>query len=260
MARIKFLDILEETKTKPVYNTGTSETSEPKRERSILSEESGQEKLAHLRERSLLRDSGITPQNNTTRPRGKSESSNFLGMDDSKVMLTGALFVLFGGMLFLSGYWVGKTITNNVKAERDMLISQSFNDLKKLEPIDVPNLPTSKPMASTVDTIPIPQNPVKVIEPEPIPTTPKPVKPVVAPAREYIVQISAHSTIEAARLVEDQLRSAGFSAYTSESVISDAVFFRVRVRGFSTKKAAQDVLAQIKAKNLGQDGFVLTLE
>ncbi|MGL4676232.1 MAG: SPOR domain-containing protein [Brevinema sp.] len=263
MARIKFLDILEETKTKPVYNTGASEipTIEKKRERHSLSEESGQEKIAYLRERSLLRDSGYQNSNPPLRQKSKSESPSFLARDDSKVILTGALFVLFGGMLFLSGYWVGKTITNNVKVEREALMAQSFNDFKKSETIDVPNLPTAKPMASTVDTIPIPQNPIKVIEPEPLPTAKKPVK-AVAPvrSREYIVQISAHSTIDAARLVEDQLRSAGFSAYTSESLIGDAVFFRVRVRGFSNKKTAQDVLAQIKAKDLGQDGFVLTLE
>ncbi len=287
MSRIKFLDILEETKTKPLHSGSSSqgyqsdfstrgvardfreseqEFAPRRRERTDLSEN----KLPSLRERSLLRDSGVSYESREPRATIKQQASspkiNTISKDDSKVLLTGALFVLFGGMLFLSGYWVGKTITSNVKSDSEVLMAQSFNDFKKSEQFsDV--AATTMPMASTVDTI----APMKVIEPVPTvptpakttttpkpPATPKPATP--APSQEYIIQISAHSTMESARLVEDQLRAAGFSAYTSESVIGDSVFFRVRLRGFTSKKSAEDTLTQIKARGVGQDGFVLTLE
>lgn len=285
MARIKFLDILEETKSKPLYTESSGAasfndiprretsseipTSEFPRKRERVASMNTQDKLADLRERSLLRDSGITYESNTaslerriptSESQKKSEMSSMFGMDDNKMLLTGALFVLFGGMLFLSGYWVGKTITNSVRAEREMLMAQSFNVNKDTVPAGLPALPTTlPPVASTVDTIPTKQ-PIEVVEPATIPTPQKVSPPKQVVVKEYIIQISAHSTIESARATEDKLREAGFSAYTSESTIGDNVFFRVRVRGFSSKKAAQDSLVQIKAKNLGQDGFVLTLE
>ncbi len=284
MSRIKFLDILEETKTKPLHSGSSSqgyqsdfstrgvardfqeseqEFAPRRRERT----EPAENKLSSLRERSLLRDSGVSYESREPRTTIKQHASspkiNTISKDDSKVLLTGALFVLFGGMLFLSGYWVGKTITSNVKSDNEVLMAQSFNDFKKSEQFsDV--AATTMPMASTVDTI----APMKVIEPVPtVPTpakttTPKPAapKPTPTPSQEYIIQISAHSTMESARLVEDQLRASGFSAYTSESVIGDSVFFRVRLRGFNSKKSAEDTLTQIKARGVGQDGFVLTLE
>ena len=117
----------------------------------------------------------------------------------------------------------------------------------------------SQPMASTLDTIPLPQKPMKVVEPA-IASVPKNVPTPTIKSKEYVIQVSAHSTIESARLVEDQLRVAGFSAYTSESTIGDAVFFRVRLRGFTSKNEAQSTLSKIKSVNLGKDGFVLTLE
>lgn len=286
MARIKFLDILEETKSKPIYKEShsnhameesmnvPSSTVDPielprKRDRIPIME--AQDKLADLRERSLLRDSGVSFEGATataTMPSmdrrvksSMSEASNFLGMDDNKMLLTGALFVFFGGMLFLSGYWVGKTITNSVRAEREMLMAQSMNNIKKaVVPVGLPALPET----STVDTIPTKQ-PLEVVEPatiEPVVKKAKVAKPAPRPvvSKEYVIQISAHSTIESARAVEDKLREAGFTAYTSESTIGDSMFFRVRVRGFSSKQDAQDTLTQIKEKNLGQDGFILTLE
>lgn len=287
MARIKFLDILEETKSKPIYtesipdpkiessyrNTNSSEasTTEFLRKRERVSLMDTQDKLSDLRERSLLRDTGVSQSGSTaTLERRsitensvkKSDFSSALGIDDNKILLTGALFVLFGGMLFLSGYWVGKTITNNMRAEREMLMAQSMNNIKKdTVPAGLPALPTTMPpVTSTVDTIPTKQ-PVEVVEPATVQPVKK-AKPVQKPVatKEYIIQISAHSTMESARAIEDQLRTAGFSAYTSESTIGDNVFFRVRVRGFASKSAAQETLSQIKSKNLGQDGFVLTLD
>lgn len=289
MSRIKFLDILEETKSQPQHTESSQNISTPtheyntttvnsesfrRRERTNLTD--AQDKLANLREKSLLRDTGINyePTKSTlsssssvaTMSERKSDHSSLAGMDDNKTLLTGALFVLFGGILFLSGYWVGKTITSNVRAERGVMMAQSMNDLKKEAQLELASsLPAPMPpVASTVDTIPAKQ-PIEVVEPAVIPTvqksTPKPkVVPAAVPTTEYIIQISAHSTIESARTIEDKLRDIGFTAYTSENTIGDNVFFRVRLRGFSSKKSAQETLAQIKSHNMGQDGFVLTLD
>ncbi len=293
MSRIKFLDVLEETKTKPIYNNNRSleDSTIPMREETPLlsrermerplrstrmteQENTNPPSLASLREKSILRDSSAAFESGYTSRRPVSEGtslpksmspSSSIGIDDNRALWTGALFVLFGGMLFLSGYWVGKTITGNVKAE-NALIAQSINSFQN-DDMNISSAPLSsiaQPMASTLDTIPLPQKSIKVVEPaiEEAPVSvPKKVapKPVVT-SKEYVIQVSAHSTIASARLVEDQLRNAGFSAYTSESVIGDAVFFRVRLRGFNSKKAAQDTLAKMKSQNLSKDGFVLTLE
>ena len=297
MSRIKFLDVLEETKTKPMYNNNRSleDSTIPAREESPLlprerierplrsarmteQEESNPPSLASLRERSILRDSSSAFEPGYTSRRLVSEGANTpnsmplnsgSSIDNHRVLWTGALFLLFGGMLFLSGFWLGKTITGNVRAEQ-ALIAESMNSFQN-DDMNISNVPLSsiaQPMASTLDTIPLPQKPVKVIEPAiaeapvsaPKIVTPKASPKPVATPKEYVIQVSAHSTIASARLVEDQLRTAGFSAYTAESAIGDAVFFRVRLRGFKSKADAQDTLAKMKSQNLSRDGFVLTLE
>lgn len=290
MSRIKFLDVLEETKTKPIYNSNVLEESiiptreealprermeRPLRSARMTEQDPNPPSLASLREKSILRDSSAAFEPGYTSRRSISEgvtipqkpvSPNLsVGTDDHRALWTGALFVLFGGMLFLSGYWVGKTITGNVKAEQ-MLITESINNFQN-DNMNISSLPLSsieQPMASTLDTIPLPQKPIKVIEPSiaeaPV-VAPKKVAPrPVVRSKEYVIQVSAHSTIDSARLVEDRLRNAGFSAYTAEIAIGDAVFFRVRLRGFNSKKDAQDTLAKMKSQNLSKDGFVLTLE
>ena len=292
MSRIKFLDVLEETKTKPMYNNNKvlEESVIPAREEAPLLPRERMERplrsarmaeenatppsLASLREKTILRDSSSAFEPGYDSRRLVTEGANSpksislhasTSTEDHRALWTGALFVLFGGMLFLSGYWVGKTITGNVGTDK-LLITQPITSLQN-DNMNASSLPLSsiaQPMASTLDTIPMPQKSVKVIEPaiEETPVVaPKKVapKPVVA-SKEYIIQVSAHSTMASARLVEDQLRIAGFSAYTAESVIGDKVFFRVRLRGFNSKKSAQDTLAKMKSQNLSKDGFVLTLE
>lgn len=285
MSRIKFLDVLEETKTKPIYNHKTTEEySIPQKEeihssyrerpvrnsRTMENEKASSPSLASLREKTILRDSATSLDSRYMSRRSVTENANpqkytqhapsntNTGIEDNRVLWTGALFVLFGGMLFLSGYWVGKTITGNVRAEKEALIAQSINNMK-MNSSDSSLSLISQPMASTLDTIPLPQKPMKVVEPA-IASVPKNVPTPTIKSKEYVIQVSAHSTIESARLVEDQLRGAGFSAYTSESTIGDAVFFRVRLRGFTSKNEAQSTLSKIKSVNLGKDGFVLTLE
>ena len=297
MSRIKFLDVLEETKTKPMYNNNKvlEESVIPAREEAPLLPRERMERplrsarmaeenatppsLASLREKTILRDSSSAFEPGYDSRRLVTESANSpkssplhasASTEDHRALWTGALFVLFGGMLFFSGYWLGKTITDNVKTE-NTLMTQPITSLQNgnMSNTHLPLSSIAQPMASTLDTIPMPQTSVKVIEPaieeSPVVTPKKVVTPKAAPkpvvaSKEYIIQVSAHSTMASARLVEDQLRIAGFSAYTAESVIGDKVFFRVRLRGFNSKKSAQDTLASMKSQNLSKDGFVLTLE
>ena len=298
MSRIKFLDVLEETKTKPIYNNNKiledsvipdreeapalprERMERPLRSARITEQENlNPPSLASLREKSILRDSSLAFESGYTSrnliPEGVNPSKSMplksnTSTEDNKTLQNIVLFLLFGTMMFLVGIWVGKTITGKVGVDQ-LLMTQPISSLQNsdINPSGLPLSSISQPMASTLDQIPLPQNPVKVIEPAiaetPTVVTPKVVitkaapKPVVM-SKEYVIQVSAHSTIASARLVEDQLRNAGFSAYTAESVIGDKVFFRVRLRGFNSKKSAQDTLASMKSQNLSKDGFVLTLE
>ncbi len=75
-----------------------------------------------------------------------------------------------------------------------------------------------------------------------------------------MIQVSAHSSMNAARQIEDKLRAMGHSAYTSETTIGNDIFYRVRVRGFNDKKSAENTLAKIKSADMGHDGYILTLD
>lgn len=298
MARIKFLDVLEETKSKPLYkdqnikeSSSSTQVERPITDRAERIPRSGSEEMSNRMRRSieiespernirrmkdnvmeedssLVYDTGYTNRrsvgehNTMTTPQA---STNILGIDDNKYLWTGALFVLFGGVLFLSGFWLGKTITSRSKIEVDTVLSQNQKDFRREEinnTISVSNFPnTIQPSATTMETVPTTPKPIRVVEPASVTPKPTPVlKKAVVSSQNYAIQISAHSTIESARIVEDRLRVAGYSAYTSESVIGDAIFFRVRIRGFENKQQAQNTLAEIKTKGFGTDGFVLSLE
>ena len=279
MARIKFLDVLEETRMKSApreisrsERTETAPREEFRPSRRVEEQELGEMPIRRSTEQVIARDSSMA-YDTTFTPRGASldrksmapaSHNHSLKIEDHKVLWTRVVFVLFGGVLFFSGYFLGKTVTSKVKEESAALLMQNQQTFRREEinntinRTDIPN--TIQPLATTLEA----PKPIAVVEPTVI-EAPKPVvkkaapKPV-APAKSFVIQISAHSTIESARVVEDQLRNAGYTAYTSESIIGDAIFFRVRLRGFKDKKDAQDTLAQIKAKGLGTDGFVLSLE
>lgn len=285
MARVKFLDVLEETRTRPAPRQSfDGRDSEPfsgeRQDRFESPRDSGaygdrfeseyriprRETVAerYAREPRPAYETGYSGRRDfSARPQASaSKASSFLN-DENRMLWTGALFIFFGGMLFLTGYWLGKAVTSRVKSEGLASLSEA-RDFRREElgnAYTVKDLPPiSPPKAVTVD-VPQPapkptSQAAKKVTPKPAPAAPK--KPAVV--GEFVVQVSAHTSIEAARLVEDKLVSAGYSAYTSESLVGNNRYFRVRIRGFNNKNDAEKVLASIKTLGLGADGYVLKLD
>ncbi|MGL4367083.1 MAG: SPOR domain-containing protein [Brevinemataceae bacterium] len=300
MAKIKFLDVLEETKAQSSYRNEDFEERKiynPGSQNKYIDEDNT-EYISSESSRSFKKDNfseseyGFRARNTDLSDRGghgfskrrevPQQSSDFafesgyhrrrseesvknpapsfvsdgLGFADNKSLWTGALFVFFGGMLFLSGYWLGKNITGRVKTESTAALNKIVIDTSKESATDLPDVLVQDSQAKALPVI-TPALPPKV----------KPVakKPVAAPAKttpmkEYVIQVSAHSSIDSARRIEDQLRSSGYSAYISESAVGDVLYFRVRIRGFNNKNEASAMLDKIKQLGLGVDGYVLTLE
>jgi len=303
MARIKFLDVLEETKahspqtnikegySESVHSTGKNFNTVnrdfssfhdrlPRRERKdkIQNTESyeNEDSLPRRRERSQEFSSHIRSRDgqgsleNTLYGRrndisnNKTNSSTILG-EDNKVLWTGALFVFFGGMLFLSGYWLGKTVTGRVKAEGIAVLNSAAKEYRREESnntLNISNLPIiSQPIVTTVDnTSKKSLKAVIPVEESHLKRNVKKVKSTPIVNKEYVIQVSAHSSMNSARLIEDKLREAGYLAYTSESLVGDAVYFRVRIRGFNNKSIAIETLSKVKNLNIGLDGYILSLD
>ncbi|MGL4388870.1 MAG: SPOR domain-containing protein [Brevinema sp.] len=296
MARIKFLDVLEETKstsnrfeqetpssTERTYQSserdfGTFQNRFPMRERvfdhsevdhssnyhtpqtTLREPRKSQDFISTPRESRFAFDSGSVTSHRM--PESPVRSAPSLEMEDSKTLWTGALFVFFGGLLFLSGYWFGKNITDRVKEENMQVINTSSKEFKReeLNALNVTDLPVVTPATS---------QPLKVVEPA-FPALPKketvktPVKKVaskpVPVTKEYVIQVSTHSSMDAARSIEDSLRAAGFSAYISENIVGNVVYYRVRIRGFHNKSDADKTLSDVKSTGFGSEGYVLTLD
>lgn len=299
MARIKFLDVLEETKSntrfestsnniqaEPTYSTSERDFSGfqdrfPQKERVFDGAHAPSEKQSNhqttqfreqrkmpefippTRESRMAFEYGSTIPNGPVRKSTETSSKSQFDFEDNRTLFTGALFVLFGGMLFLSGYWFGKNVTERIKTENLALLTESSNNYNSnpSKTLDVSDLPVITPVED------LPKKEIKVVEPV-ISDTPKKKKiapkPTPAPKpiqnKEYVIQVSTHSSIDAARKVEDALRVAGFSAYTSENVVGNSVYFRVRIRGFQNRSNAEKILNDVKSTGMGSDGYVLTLD
>lgn len=259
MARIKFLDILEETKSKPSFSYEEKEAA-PKRTENYERRTSAQrpayrEQLDNERplrsERSDFRREQ-RPSDFSRREPIRSSSSGATE-DTNKLMWMTALFIFFGGVLFMGGYWLGKTVNSNLELEKAAIAEMS-------SPIPAPIIeaPVSPPVSADIPKA------------APLKATPlSPAKKVAAPAKpasknvstgEYVVQISAHEKIEAARSVEEKLVAAKYNAYISEYFIGEKRIFRVRIRGFKNKAEADKTLASVKGLGIGIDGLVLKLD
>ncbi|MGL4563284.1 MAG: SPOR domain-containing protein [Brevinema sp.] len=302
MARIKFLDVLEETKS----STNRFEQENPSsskertykstdrdfggfqsrfsaRERvfdhSEMSNQSipnnqqipiresrrSEEFIPDVRESRFAFDKGNVASHRIPDSHVKSahmKPSSAFDMEDNKTLWTGALFVFFGGLLFLSGYWFGKNVTDRVKQENISLLNESSEEFKREE------LNTLNAIAELPTVTPAVPKVLKVVEPA-LPELPKksPAKVVkkqvsqpVAPSKEYVIQVSTHSSMDAARQIEDSLRASGFSAYISENIVGNVAYFRVRIRGFDNRSTAEKTLTDVKSTGFGSEGYVLTLD
>ncbi|MGL4394379.1 MAG: SPOR domain-containing protein [Brevinema sp.] len=298
MARIKFLDVLEETKGGSRFEQeqsyaqndrdyGAVQNRYPIKERAYDQTELDQAPNYNATHAAPARESRRAPEYNPAPresrfsfdggagahriPDSPMKSAPSLDLDDSRTLWTGALFVFFGGLLFISGYWFGKNVTDRVKEENAQVVQTSSKEFKRqeLSTLNVAELPVVTPVAAA-DVLPVVEPALPVLPELPKkevakPAAAKKVAPKITPkpapiTKEYVIQVSTHSTMDAARRIEDSLRGSGFSAYISENIVGNVVYFRVRIRGFNTKTDAERILNDVKSTGFGAEGYVLTLD
>ncbi|MEJ5284247.1 MAG: SPOR domain-containing protein [Brevinematales bacterium] len=219
---------------------------------------------------------------------------------DDKVVWVTAIFVFFGIMIFLLGFWLGKTsIKNAVEKEKQAIAMEE----KKLEEKKVENLIVAAPeknmdsqivvenvkqQETSIPEVKVPVEPEKkVIEtpknekvvvkttevknsenlkfPEKKSTTTvnkQETKSVSKPVQEgsFSIQVSAHTSMEKARSVEDSLRSMGLYSYLVEANVGGTTYYRVRVGKFSSREEAEATLKKLKSSSVGKDSFIINLK
>lgn len=214
---------------------------------------------------------------------------------DEKLVWVGAIFVFFGVFAFLLGYWLGnikeKEITQVQKAKQSLLAEkieeQKTEIALKQEAIPVQqaqDVVRQTPVSPTTTT-PVTEVPVIPSLTESTPSKPsqqktetkpkvasstetKVTKPASSPSVQggssgvgsFTIQVSAHTSLEKAQAVENQLRQAGFSPYIVETTINETTYYRVRVGSYGSKAEAESVLARLKQSPVGKDAYVLSLK
>ena len=282
MARIKFLDVLEETKRKPSLNYDEDRTPREPSYRDNLSDEHGF-RQSSVREDNTQQASFREPSSSvgsfsrerTFRERGTSAEprlnrssgapSSFAPRrtekveqeeTNTKVIWIASLFVFLGGILFLGGYWMGHAFKRDMPADR-INIENAVAPSIPLDPAPVPlmNDPVSQPAAPTTKPIPVikPVGSAEPVKKTPAKTATKASTPVKANSEigngEFVIQVSAHTSIEAARVTEQRLLDSGIkNVYISENYMGDnQKIFRVRVRnGFRSEAEAKKALPAIR--------------
>lgn len=229
-----------------------------------------------------------------------------LHISDENIVWAGAIFVFFGVLVFLIGYWLGKTTIKSVKLANDQYIDKMEEKLQqqKMEHqflysgIQTDGLSASDKettvsgTTSTVDATPqgekIVAPPIEKVTAPPIEAQPKktidtstvtkpveitkPAKTITSetktktetkPAKTVIgnftIQVSAHTSIDKARAIEDQLRSMGYQAYLVESIVNGVRYYRVRVGKFGNKNDASAALSKLKKTSIGKDAYIIKL-
>ncbi|NPV39403.1 MAG: SPOR domain-containing protein [Brevinematales bacterium] len=214
---------------------------------------------------------------------------------DEKLVWVGAIFVFFGVFAFLLGYWLGnikeKEITQ-VQKEKQALLAEKIEEQKTEIALKQQSLPVQQAQEVVQQTPVASSTPSPVAEVPVIPsltenTSPKPsqqkteakpkvsspsenkaTKPVSTPSVQgrtsgvgsFTIQVSAHTSLEKAQAVENQLRQAGFSPYIVETTINETTYYRVRVGSYGSKTEAESALARLKQSPVGKDAYVLSLK
>jgi cell division septation protein DedD len=226
-------------------------------------------------------------------PRQKS----YINVSDERIVWAGAIFVFFGVFIFLIGYWLGKTtlkdITFGNKGEIQKI--EEKIDQKKTENsfafnnAPIPDIPKKDNNAITPvqEETNLPN--IKGSEPENFTAPPingdnsnkttlknvklksgflnakKTVKQKNTKKTEstnegnFTIQVSAHTSMEKAREVENELRKMGLESYLVEANVNGIVYYRVRVGKFQTKDDAQKAILKIKESSFGKDSMILDL-
>ncbi len=217
------------------------------------------------------------------------------GIDDKVVWVT-AIFVFFGIMVFLLGFWLGKTSIRNMieKEKQNLIVEERKLEEKKTENLIISSPQETKDIAIPVETSKPPVS--EVVKPQMEKTLPeintspktvvkeessknlkfpekKEVKKQIETAQStkvkstpvsaegsYSIQVSAHTSMEKARSVEDALRSSGLYSYLVEATVNGVTYYRVRVGKFSTREEAENTLKKLKSLSYGKDSFIINLK
>jgi cell division septation protein DedD len=81
----------------------------------------------------------------------------------------------------------------------------------------------------------------------------------VSTGDNYTLQVSAHTSMDKARTIEDSLRKIGYQSYIAEASVNGMTYYRVRVGKFGNKQEAQTALAKIKSTSMGKESYILNL-
>ncbi len=88
----------------------------------------------------------------------------------------------------------------------------------------------------------------------------KNVKKIESPGEgSFTIQVSAHTSMDKAREVENDLRKLGLESYLVEANVNGIVYYRVRVGKFQTKDDALKAIQKVKGSSLGKDSMILNL-
>jgi len=250
-------------------------------------------------------DSGVsnTKRNFEKERRINSNMSDDFSSDDKVVWVT-AIFVFFGIMVFLLGYWLGKTSVKDLFTKEKALLAEKEEKLnqQKVENLalssatstDVPVIVQKKVETSQIEapkTEITEENPpvktskvslvsqganssskvvsfkekevkkdVKEIKNETVLKKEEKKVEIQQPQEEFVIQVSAHTSMEKARAIEEAMRKLGFNSYLVEATVGGVTYYRVRVGKFFSKKDAEAALAKIKASQYGKDGFLINLK
>jgi cell division septation protein DedD len=222
-----------------------------------------------------------------------------LNLTDEKIVWAGAIFVFFGVFIFLIGYWLGKTTIKNVNLSSSEYITQmdekihaqqmegqyvkqntpgasaqdsmtpiipqvtappvGVNDTVKKETVTPPSIDeVKKPTVQKAEVKPIdkPTQDTPAVKPKETPAV-KPAADNVA--GNFTIQVSAHTSLDKARVIENELRNMGYQAYIVESIVNGIRYYRVRIGKFTDKNSASDVLSKLKQTPIGKDCYIINM-
>lgn len=76
----------------------------------------------------------------------------------------------------------------------------------------------------------------------------------------YTIQVSAHTSMDSARLIEEELRDDGYQSYIVESIVNGTRYFRVRVGSFTVMREAKSAIADLQDTEIGADAYIINLD
>jgi len=222
----------------------------------------------------------------------------YININDEKIVWVGAIFVFFGILLFFIGFSLGKiTVKDDLGPKKQVIQSIEDNLSQKITNNDVSlisqtNQGTSQQIItpppppvennSTVTQVTAiyvtnsaiqasarqPTNVIKIKAAKNVKlragetTNRSDIKLQNAnnPETAYTIQVSADTSIDKARVVEDNLRNMGFQTYLVEADVNGTTYYRIRVGRFSGKSDAEIALAKIKDTDFGKDSYLVNLD